>query len=66
MFYRDGRALDFRSVRWGDTGIRLLREQGVVEVPFTQIAELHLPRMNAWDAHFEQLAVVTPSVGDLG
>jgi len=60
VFFRDGRMLEFRSLRWATNSVVLLREQGTMEIPFDQIAELHMARMSPWDAHFEQLAVLLP------
>lgn len=58
LFYRDGRHVEFRAVRWSDGEVRLLLEQETRTVPFGQIAELHFPRVDFWNAWYEQLAVL--------
>jgi hypothetical protein len=60
LFHRDGRQSAYRLLRWGDESVRLLREEGVEEVPLAAIAELHLPVQDAWDACFEQWAGLGP------
>lgn len=60
LFYRDGRQVEFRSVRWSGDALRLLLEQGTREVPYAQVAEVHLPRVDVWDLYYEQLAQLTP------
>jgi hypothetical protein len=62
LFYLDGRQIEFRSVRWLKTAVRLLIDQETREVPFGQIAELHLPRLDPWDAWFHQLAALAPDL----
>lgn len=56
VFLLDGRQLDFRSVRFSAAGLRLLRRTGIQEVAWNEVAELHLPALDPWDAYFEQLA----------
>lgn len=56
--FRDGRSVAYRSLRWTSQGVRLLRDQGTIEVAFGDLAELHLPRIDPWHAYFEQLAWV--------
>jgi hypothetical protein len=60
LFARDGRQLKFRSLRWQQTAVRVLLEEGTAELPFSQIAELHLPRQDPWNACYEQLAILSP------
>lgn len=59
-FYRDGRQARFRSLRFVRYGVRLLLESGTDDIPFTRLAELHLPERDAWDCYYEQLALLTP------
>ncbi len=40
--------------------VRLLLESGTVDIPFAQLAELHLAARDAWTCYFEQLALLTP------
>jgi hypothetical protein len=62
LFYLDGRQIEFRSVRWQKSAVRILIDQESREVPFEQIAELHLPRLDPWDAWFHQLAGLVPDL----
>lgn len=59
-FLRDGRALPFRSLRWNASGVTLLIDDRIQPFPFADLAEVHLPRRDAWDAVFEPLAVLCP------
>ncbi|HVV99263.1 MAG TPA: NPCBM/NEW2 domain-containing protein [Planctomycetaceae bacterium] len=60
LFYSDGRQSKYRAVRWNPATVSLLVEQDTIEVPFGEIAELHLPAVSPWDAWFEQLAILAP------
>lgn len=60
VYLEDGRQLDFRSVRFGDGEISLLREEGISRVPLGEVAELHFPPTDPWDAYFGQLAALSP------
>ncbi|MHB1037884.1 MAG: NPCBM/NEW2 domain-containing protein [Pirellulales bacterium] len=59
-YCRDGREVRFRSVRFGPTAARFLAEEGITEIAFDRLAELHLPRIDPWEAYFDQLAVLAP------
>lgn len=58
LFFRDGRQIDFRSLRWMPEGIQILTTSGVETVLREDLAELHLPARDPWDAWFEQLGVL--------
>lgn len=60
LFLRDGRQLAFRSLRFAELAVRLLREGGVEEAPWDSIAEIHMPAADAWEAWFDTLAVLSP------
>jgi len=60
IWLRDGRQRAFRSVRFQDKALRVLGESGIEELPLATLAELHLPRVDLWDAWFEMLAVLAP------
>src|SRR5262249_39795282 len=60
LLYNDGRHIEYRAVRWSKNAVRILLEQETREVPFDEIAELHLPRPAPWEAWFDQLAALTP------
>ena len=60
LFFPDGRRLEFRSVRFSSRAVQLLRDEGIVEVPMSEAAELHLALRDPWEVHFEQLAALAP------
>lgn len=64
LFYRDGRQLTFQAVRFGDGAVNVLTAEERRQVPFDDMAELHLPRQSFWDAYFEQLALLASADGE--
>jgi len=58
LFFADGRQLEFRSIRFTATGLQVLRQDGVQEFTFGDLAEVHLPTMDPWEAYFQQLAAL--------
>jgi len=58
LFLLDGRQLDFRSLRFTPSGVRLLRGDGIREVALGEIAELHMAPLDPWEAYFEQLTAL--------
>lgn len=60
VFLRNGRQVAYRAVHWQTAAVRLLLDEGVLEVPFSDIAELHLPARDTWEAHFSRLAILSP------
>jgi hypothetical protein len=60
LFARDGRQIAFRAIRFSTDAVRLLVESGVTEMPLGEIAELHFPALDPWDAYFAQLAALAP------
>ncbi|MBW3540194.1 MAG: NPCBM/NEW2 domain-containing protein [Planctomycetes bacterium] len=61
VFFDDGSRISFRSLRWMPTGVTLLVDDGIREIGFGAMAQLHLPSVDPWEAYFEQLAVLTPT-----
>jgi len=61
-FLHDGSQLRFRAVRWAPGVLSVLTENGVQTLPFSQVAELHLPAADHWDVYFEQLGTLTPGL----
>lgn len=59
-FYRDGRTARFRSVRFDRASAFLLMDDGQKEASFDELAELHFPARDPWDAYFDELAVLSP------
>lgn len=60
LFLRDGQQLAYRAIRWANTGVRVLLEAETREIPYSDLAELHLPQADFWDQYFEQLAILSP------
>jgi hypothetical protein len=60
LFFRDGRQLAFRSIRFGSQSVSVLTDSERREVRFSDLAELHMPRLEWWEAYFEQVALLTP------
>lgn len=57
-FLLNGGELSFRSLRWQSSSVVLLLEEGVKEVPFSDLAEIHLPQRDPWQAYLDELAVL--------
>lgn len=58
LFYRDGRSVQFRAVRFGNGFANLLLSDGNRRVSFNEIAEIHLPAVSPWQAYFDELAAL--------
>jgi len=58
---RDGGSFPFRTLRWDADQLRFLTTDGVRDVSWDDLAELHLPQQDAWNAYFDQLAMVNPT-----
>jgi hypothetical protein len=58
LFLTDGRQLSYRSVRFSASAVQVLREEGIREFALGEVAELHFPPVDPWDAYFEQLAAL--------
>jgi hypothetical protein len=63
LFLADGRQVAFRSVRFSAAGLQVLREGEIREFGLGEIAELHLPPIDPWDAYFDQLSGFSPGPG---
>ena len=60
IFYRDRRRVGFTSIRWRETSVQLLHDSGSSTVPLSEIAEIHMPKCDPWDAYYRELAVLSP------
>jgi serine protease Do len=58
IFYRDGRALPFRAARFGPGYVNVLLAEGNRRVLFNEMAEIHLAKVDPWQAYFDELAVL--------
>jgi len=61
-FLHDGSQLRFRAARWAPGILSILTAKGVQSLPFSQLAELHLPATDHWHVYFEQLATLAPGL----
>jgi hypothetical protein len=61
MFYRDGRRVAFASLRLGQDRLRLLLSDGTLNVKFADVAEVHFPRIDSWEAYFRELGILSPA-----
>jgi hypothetical protein len=48
VFLRDGGAVAFKSLRWQVGKVSLLTDRGIKELPWSSIAEVHLPEEDRW------------------
>jgi len=60
LYFRDGRQIDFRIARFAPGEVKLLVDQETRNVPFGQIAEIHLPKLDSWEAWLDQVATLSP------
>jgi hypothetical protein len=58
----DGRTLTFHAWRWQGSGIRLLTDSGVHQVPLEELDEIHFPQAGSLETYFASLAVLLPQV----
>ena len=61
LFYRDGRRVVFVSLRLAEDRLRLLLGDGTLNVKFADVAEVHFPRIDPWEAYFRELGILSPS-----
>ncbi len=59
-FYRDGRSVGFRSLSFGDDYVDLLLNDGRHKALFHELAEIHFPIRDLWDAYFDELVHLCP------
>ena len=62
IFFRDGRSTTYRSLRWEESAVKILGEQGPATVGFEEIAELHLEASDPWSDYVRQLAILMPEL----
>ena len=54
-FYRDGRSMMFRSLRWHSGLVHLLAADGDQRAVWSELAEVHLLASDPWEAYFDQV-----------
>jgi len=62
LILRDGRKLSFRTHRFQDEAVQLLAGSGVETYRFSEIAELHMPWTDPWEAYLDELASLCPGL----
>jgi len=62
LFAHDGQQLTFRGCRFLPGAVRLLTQSGIKEMPFDNVAELHLPQTDPWEAYYDELAALNPDL----
>jgi hypothetical protein len=62
VFFRDGNRLGFVSIRWRAESVILLTKDGTRTARLSDIAEVHMPRTDPWEAYYRELAVLSPNV----
>ncbi len=62
VWLRNGGIQPFRTLRWSESAVTLLTNEGIKEVPFTDLAEIHLPKLDPWTCYYEQLATLSPQL----
>ncbi len=60
-FFRDGRSTTFRALSFGETWVNVLLDAGRQKWLFDDLAEIHFPEQDFWDAYFDELAVLCPN-----
>lgn len=60
LFYRDGRQMAFRVCRFESEGARVLGDDGLEEIPYSAIGEIHMPAIDPWQAYVEQVGALAP------
>ncbi|MGY8767558.1 MAG: PDZ domain-containing protein [Pirellulales bacterium] len=60
LFYKDGRRIRFRSIRFTSSAISLLLESGRRTASFDEVAEIHLQQRDPWQQYVQELAVLFP------
>jgi len=62
VYCRDGRILPYLSLRWETTSIKILREEGPLEITFDDLLEICLNATDPWQAQIQQLAKLCPDL----
>ncbi len=62
VWLRSGGMLTYRTLRWGDGSLTLLTGDGIKELSFAELGEVHLPKLDPWTCYFDQLAALNPQL----
>ncbi len=58
---RNGGSVSYRTLRWDAGPLRLLTDDGIREIAWDELAELHLPKLDPWNSYFDQLTLLNPT-----
>jgi len=58
LFLRDGKKLTFRAARFQAESVVLLADNDQREIPFLDIAELHMHDSQSWQRYYDELAAL--------
>ncbi len=62
VWFHGGGRVAYRSLRWSETGVTLLTDAGLRSFSFPEVAEIHLPQVDEWQAYAEQVALLSPEL----
>ena len=62
VFCTDGRRASYQALRWHNDVLKLLTEDGVRDIPLSDVAEIHWPAPDTWDALIDELALLSPDL----
>ncbi len=62
LFGLGGQRIAFDRCRFLAASVQLLTPAGIQEIPFRDVAELHLPRVDPWHAYYDELAALSPDL----
>ena len=61
LLYHDGRRVGFVGIRLGENSLCLLLTDGTLDVKLVDVAEVHFPRIDPWEAYFRELGILSPA-----
>ena len=64
-YLRSGGLVEFRRLRWGQGFISLLLKDGVKELSFAELDEIHPLTDDPWEIYYNDLAVLSPGLEGL-
>ena len=62
LMLTDGRLVSFRTIRWHESGVQVLTGEQPEQFQFDELAELHLPASDDWEADLRTLALLSPDL----
>lgn len=59
---KDGREIEYRSLRWVNQGVLVLSADGPARAGFQDVVDLRLPAGDPWASYFDVIAALTPDL----